>query len=177
MQLRRATLTDAPILCAFAEKTFRIAWQAQNDPEQFEAYCRAHFDLNNFEQEMLAQDAAFFVVEEGGDLVAYIKLNFNTLPEGHELPGGAVQLERIYVAPERQGGGMGAQLMQFYEQQAMDAGAAWVWLSVWDRSPRSIAFYEKNGYEIFGTEVFMVGNDAQRDYLMRKTTRINRNTP
>ena len=63
---------------------------------------------------------------------------------------------------------IGEQLIRFTEERARQTGSGWVWLSVWKKSPRSIQFYERNGYSIFGVETFWVGDDPQPDWLMRK---------
>jgi ribosomal protein S18 acetylase RimI-like enzyme len=47
-----------------------------------------------------------------------------------------------------------------------------VWLGVWERNPRAIAFYRKFGFREVGTHVFPLGNDPQRDIVMARPVRI-----
>lgn len=47
-----------------------------------------------------------------------------------------------------------------------DRGSDAVWLGVWERNPRAIAFYGKYGFHEVGSHVFTVGTDPQRDLLM-----------
>ncbi len=155
------------ILRDFAEQTFRIAWQDDNEPEEFEAYCRQAFTLEKFHAERAVPGAEFYLAWLDGAVVAYLKLNVGRLPEPW-AEGPALQLERIYVDVRYQSAGFGAALLGFTETRARETGAEWVWLSVWQKSPRSIAFYQRNGYEIFGVETFWIGNDPQPDWLMRK---------
>ncbi|MBL7795885.1 MAG: GNAT family N-acetyltransferase [Saprospiraceae bacterium] len=175
MIIRQISTTDLPALRDLAERTFRDAWQHMNEPEPFEAYCREHFAVENLAAELAAPDAEFYFAEQDGRPVAYLKLNLNRLPHSSddlqssdEWYDPALQLERIYVLQDVQGQRIGERLLAFTEKRARDTGAAWVWLSVWQKSPRSIGFYEKNGYEIFGIETFWVGDDPQPDWLMRK---------
>jgi diamine N-acetyltransferase len=79
-----------------------------------------------------------------------------------------VQLERIYVLPGFQGQQIGSKLLEFAEKQALNNGAEWIWLTVWEHNPDAQRFYERHGYELFGTEIFTIGNDDQTDLLMRK---------
>ena len=44
-----------------------------------------------------------------------------------------------------------------------------IWLGVWKQNPRAIAFYEKNGFEIFGEQDFILGKDVQQDWLMKRS--------
>lgn len=175
LTIRRIASDEAPLLREIAEHTFRDAWQDQNEPEEFEAYCREHFSLENVEAELAAPGAEFYFAEINGEPAAYLKLNIDRKPhspDDPELPGEyagpALQLERIYVLQDIQSQGLGAELLRFTEQRARETGATWIWLSVWQKSPRSVKFYERNGFGIFGIETFWVGNDAQPDWLMRK---------
>ncbi|MBK6931711.1 MAG: GNAT family N-acetyltransferase [Saprospirales bacterium] len=168
LRIRRVAAEEAGELCRFAEQTFRAAWQHDNDPEPFEAYCLDAFALKKIQEEMQAPGAEFYFAFLGETLAAYLKLRINHSPAHGELRGSALQLERIYVDAARQSRGLGADLLDFVEQRARDTGASWVWLSVWQKAPRSLAFYERNGYDIFGVETFWVGNDPQPDWLVRK---------
>lgn len=49
---------------------------------------------------------------------------------------------------------------------AREAGAETVWLGVWEKNPRAIAFYEKCGFRITGSHPFLVGTDLQTDRIM-----------
>lgn len=166
--IRPVASDETEKLRAFAEHTFRIAWEHMNDPADFEDYCTKNFSTENFILEMNAPDAMFFFAEEGPEVLAYLKLNYNRTPEDWPEKESAVQLERIYVAPGQQGKGIGKYLLDFTEKEATRTGHPWVWLSVWQDAPRSVAFYQQNGYEIFGTEVFQVGSDPQLDWVMKK---------
>jgi ribosomal protein S18 acetylase RimI-like enzyme len=43
-----------------------------------------------------------------------------------------------------------------------------VWLGVWERNPRAIAFYKKFGFLEVGVHVFPLGSDPQRDIVMSR---------
>jgi len=167
LDIKTVASADLPQLRDFAEHTFRVAWQHMNEPEPFETYCCENFDLETLRKEWDQPDSRFFLVYQKGELAAYLKLNFNMQP--HEpLDGPALQIERVYVGAEHQSLGIGAQLLDFSIKQAISSGARWIWLSVWQKAPRSVAFYEKNGFEIFGVETFWVGDDPQPDWLMKR---------
>lgn len=166
--IRRAALSDLDMLRDLAERTFRDAWQEFNEPERFEDYCREHFAAEKLYSEWIQPGTEFYLAFIESKPIAYLKLNVDRVPshDWDDSPG--LQLERIYVHRDAQSRGLGAGLLRFTEQRARDAGAAWLWLTVWQESPRSISFYEKNGFSIFGVETFWLGNDPQADWLMRK---------
>jgi diamine N-acetyltransferase len=51
---------------------------------------------------------------------------------------------------------------------ARELGGRSVWLSVWERNPRAIAFYTKSGFSDVGSKVFVVGSDHQTDRVMAR---------
>lgn len=171
MLIRPTLPAELPALRELAERTFREAWQHMNDPEPFEQYCREKFTPEHIAVEMARPGSEFYFACIDDRPVAYLKLNIDCLPESAEpmpVPGNAVQIERVYVLQNIQSQGLGAQLLQFSERRACETGASWLWLSVWQKSPRSILFYERHGFSIFGVETFWVGDDPQLDWLMFK---------
>ena len=45
-------------------------------------------------------------------------------------------------------------------------GAGTLWLGVWERNPRGIAFYVKCGFRDVGSKPFLLGSDWQTDRVM-----------
>ena len=62
----------------------------------------------------------------------------------------------------------GNHLMEACLNLARQGGHKVIWLGVWEHNPRAISFYEKWGFEKFGSHLFMLGNDLQTDLLMKK---------
>ena len=44
----------------------------------------------------------------------------------------------------------------------------YLWLDVWEKNEKALGFYRKNGFYEIGTHTFVMGDDAQTDYIMRK---------
>jgi diamine N-acetyltransferase len=152
-------------LRVFAERTFRVAYEHLNDPVQFAAYTEKHFDPAFFVAEINTPGTEFWTVWEGDTLLAYAKIwPDRPLAELQDAP--ALEIQRIYVAPEAQGRGLGQYLLDFCKQRAREVGAVWLYLSVWTENPRAIAFYQRNGLEIFGEMDFYVGTERQTDWWM-----------
>ena len=40
--------------------------------------------------------------------------------------------------------------------------------ATYERNPRALAFYRKWGFDVVGDHIFRVGNDPQRDLIMRR---------
>jgi ribosomal protein S18 acetylase RimI-like enzyme len=43
-----------------------------------------------------------------------------------------------------------------------------LWLGVWEKNERAINFYHRWGFEKFGEHDFILGDDVQTDWLMKK---------
>ena len=56
--------------------------------------------------------------------------------------------------------------MDEVERAARHLGGIAIWLGVWERNPRAIAFYEKCGFRDVGSQLFIVGSDPQTDRVM-----------
>ena len=60
-------------------------------------------------------------------------------------------------------------LLDFAINIAREMQLKYVWLGVWEHNYKAISFYEHNGFNVFGSHDFLLGEDRQTDLLMRKT--------
>ena len=80
----------------------------------------------------------------------------------------SLELERIYILKEFQGAGLGKDLLDYTISIAIEHGKKYIWLGVWEHNERAKRFYQKNGFYRIGEHSFVVGDDAQTDFVMRK---------
>ena len=57
-------------------------------------------------------------------------------------------------------------LMRAAREAAQELGGRHLWLGVWERNPRAIAFYSKAGFTKVGHHDFLVGGDRQTDWVL-----------
>jgi ribosomal protein S18 acetylase RimI-like enzyme len=74
-------------------------------------------------------------------------------------------LHRFYLVRSAQGKGIAAALMNAVREAGRELGGLNIWLGVWERNPRAIAFYVKSGFQRVGSHVFVVGSDPQTDFV------------
>jgi ribosomal protein S18 acetylase RimI-like enzyme len=111
--------------------------------------------------------SAFYFAELENDVIGYLKLNFGNAQT--ELKDNkAVEIERIYVLKEFHGMKVGQMLYEKAIEIARLNNAEYVWLGVWEKNPRAISFYKKNGFTEFDKHIFNMGNEEQTDIMMRK---------
>jgi ribosomal protein S18 acetylase RimI-like enzyme len=78
------------------------------------------------------------------------------------------EIARFYVDPEHHGRGVAQTLMDATLAAAREAGVQTIWLGVWEKNPRAIAFYAKCGFRDTGSQPFLVGTDLQTDRIMTR---------
>lgn len=158
--IRRAGVDDAAALGELARRTFVDAFGAMNDPDDLALYVAKSYGEAQQRAEIEDPRVATFVADDGGALAGYVQVR------RHD---DEAELARLYVERHHHGTGVAARLLDAALDAARAFGAASIRLSVWQRNPRGIAFYRKWGFEIEGTLPFVVGNDVQTDWLMRRT--------
>ena len=167
IEIRQAVPDDAAPLATLAEQTFRRAFAAQNTPEDIESYVATNFSPAQVEAELGEEASTFLVADANGSLLGYAKLRDDRAETCVTGPS-PVELERLYVHTDAIGQGLGAKLMRACLDWAGDAGFETLWLGVWARNERAIAFYERWHFETVGSHVFRLGSDDQIDLIMQR---------
>lgn len=163
--IRRGTPADAAALAAFAARTFNETFGAQNDPDDLAAYLAASYGPAQQEAELRDPDAVTLLAESGGVLAGYAQLRRIPPPAG-VVGTRPVEVRRFYVDARFHGRGLAQRLMGETVSAARGMGGDVLWLQVWDRNPRGIAFYAKCGFADVGETTFTVGSDVQSDRVM-----------
>ncbi|RIK36412.1 MAG: N-acetyltransferase [Chloroflexi bacterium] len=166
-RIRYATPADNTLLAELGAQTFADSFAADNTPENMRAYIAASFSSEKQALELADSASKFLIIEVDGAAVGYAQLHFGAAPS--PIVGRKpVEIVRLYARTEWIGKGVGAQLMKACFDEAVQAGCDVVWLGVWERNPRAIAFYRKWGFEHAGTQVFQLGDERQTDWLMAR---------
>ena len=79
-----------------------------------------------------------------------------------------MELSRIYLERDAQGGGFGAQLMKFAIDESKRRGHLTLWLGVYDVNERAINFYRRWGFNGVGTHEFNFGGKIYHDPVMSR---------
>jgi ribosomal protein S18 acetylase RimI-like enzyme len=163
--LRLAAPADAANLAAFAARTFAETFGSDNRPEDLHAHLTSAFGVAQQTRELNDPKMTTLLMDRGDQLVAFAQLQRNSLPPGIEVDR-PLELYRFYVDRPAHGSGVAQQLMAAVHETAHAFGGRHVWLGVWERNPRAIAFYKKVGFIDRGSKEFMVGADRQIDRVL-----------
>lgn len=170
INVRPATVADAHRLSQLAVTTFRDTFEAENTPEDMARYLAESFTPERQAADIVDTAGTVLLAEYRGtsgeaELVGYAHLMSGPAPRAVQGPAPR-ELHRFYVERAWHGRGVAQALMDAVIDSARARGARTLWLGVWERNPRAVAFYAKYGFERVGEQVFMLGADAQTDWLL-----------
>ncbi len=165
IHIRRGVVSDAPHLAAFAARTFAEAFGADNRPEDMQAHLAKSYGVPQQTGELANPDVITLLAHQGETLVGYAQVRRN-VPPPCVTQERTVEIHRFYVDRPAHGTGVAQALMSAAHEAARELGGEHIWLSVWERNPRAIAFYTKMGFVDVGSADFYVGPDRQTDRVL-----------
>ena len=166
--VRVAEAVDASLLAELGRRMFFDAFAKDNAPEDMEAYLTASFRPEQQAKELADPQTTFLILEDVGVPVGYARLRIGEAPA--VITGKRpIEIVRFYAVKEWIGRGVGMALMLVCLSMAKEKGCDTIWLDVWEKNPRAIAFYKKWGFTIVGKQEFILGSDVQQDLLMQRS--------
>jgi diamine N-acetyltransferase len=164
--LTKINSSDLEKLQNLCRQTFTETFAWGNTVENLNNYLDSAFSTDLLNQEILNPDCELFFADYGNQTAGYIKINLG-IAQNEYKDRNSLEIERLYVAKEFQGRGIGKALLEKAVEIACAKKLDFVWLGVWEKNEKAIAFYEKNGFQPCGSHFFMVGDDRQNDILMK----------
>lgn len=188
--LRRATPEDAEALSALAStcyiQTFGQLYSSE-DLDRFihEAYSpevlRAELaDPQRptwllFEEPCLDADSAPSParIDEAseGTLIGYVTVCPAHLPHPDVKPTDG-EVQRLYLLREYQGGGRGSRMLEHALNWLEAGGPRTLWIGVWSENYGAQKLYGCYGFTKVGEYSFMVGDHADREFIMRREAEV-----
>lgn len=165
--IRKASLEDATLIADISRQTFYETFAEANTKEDMDKFLREQFTKGRLILEVGAKDNYFLIATLFDKVAGYIKLRAANPPKYADKVRG-MEIARLYAVTSMIKKGVGKALMQAGIDMAIDKKMEMLWLGVWEKNQRAIDFYLKWGFEKFGETDFLLGNDMQKDWLMRK---------
>ena len=165
--IRPANAADAVPIATLSRQTFYDTFSVYNSQEDMDKFMNESFSIEKLVAEVDAAGNTFIVAVLENELVGYAKITESENPAAlGKLDG--IEISRIYAAKNVIGLGIGKALMEECLRTAISKNKQCIWLGVWEHNTRAISFYQKFGFEKFGEHAFVLGNDVQTDWLMKK---------
>lgn len=166
LNFKRCSISDAGVLSKLGKETFYETFADMNDPETMEVYLEEAFSEEQLREEFRHPGSLFYLLNVDGEPAGYLKIN----EDGAQTEFGdadGLEIERIYLKQALQGRGLGRALMEKAISIAREKEKSYIWLGVWTRHTRAVAFYEHMGFEKAGSHYFLMGAEQQKDHIMR----------
>jgi ribosomal protein S18 acetylase RimI-like enzyme len=166
-QFIKVDMQNIQALKAIGIQTFNEAFAHLNTPENMADYLATAFADEKLADEVGNPYSEFYMAQIDGDIVGYIKINYG--PTQTDIKDeDALEVERIYVLNAFHGKKVGQLLFDKAFDIAVKMKKAYIWLGVWEHNAKALAFYKKNGFEVFGSHDFQLGDDLQTDLMMKR---------
>ena len=168
--LAKRTPAVAAQLAELGQRLFHETYAAQNRPEDMAAYEAATFGPELQLAELQDPNTVFLLAHMVQELVGYAKLKArSTLGlDPAKTSEERLEIERLYVAEDWIGTGLGAALMRRAIEEARQQNCRAVVLGVWEKNERARQFYQRFGFRPIGEHTFTIGSDVQTDLILRK---------
>ena len=154
------------MLADFMTRNFLAAYGDCSTPENIAATIAQHYGIDAQSRQIADPARINLLAEREGRLAGHAQLRFGDDAPAAVAPLPAAEIARFYVDVDFHGRGIAQAMMAEVLRLAVERGAASLWLSCWQQQPQAIRFYEKEGFRIAGTLVFVVGDDPKDDWLM-----------
>jgi ribosomal protein S18 acetylase RimI-like enzyme len=167
INIRYATTDDAELIADLSRKTFYETFGHVNTKENMDKFMNEQFSREKLINEVTEPGNIFLLAFDGDTAVGYARMR-----EGQKFAefndNDSLEIARIYAINTYIGIGVGQQLMRQCIFIAKELKKEIIWLGVWEKNPRAIAFYTKWGFEKFNEHEFLLGDDVQKDWLLMK---------
>ncbi len=165
--IRFASETDAELIADLSRQTFYESFAADNTKEDMDKFMNEQFTRQRLIEEVKEPWHIFFLAFISEEVVGCVKMREGSVPLDL-VNRECIEIARIYSIQCTIGKGVGKKLMQTCHEVAIEKGKDTLWLGVWEKNQRAIDFYTKWGFEKFGEQKFILGDDVQTDWLMKK---------
>ena len=165
--IRAATEQDSALIADLSRQTFFDTFSAENTKANMDKFMEEQFTRQKLMDEIKEPWLTFFLAFIMDEPVGYVKIRDSSVPLSL-VNESCLEIARIYSVQHTIGKGVGKKLMQTCVDIATQRQKHILWLAVWEKNQRAIDFYHKWGFEKFGQQDFILGDDVQKDWLMRK---------
>ncbi len=172
IHIRACTLDELGCLRQLSITTYRETFDVSNSEENMKAYLDDAFNLKKLQDELLNEHSSFYFLLVNDKVAGYMKLNvLSAQTDITDLD--SIELERIYILAAYQGYGYGRMLLDKALSIGREYDKAYIWLGVWENNHKARSFYDKYHFYKIGQHTFVMGDDEQLDYVLRKDLYTN----
>ncbi|MDO5767811.1 MAG: GNAT family N-acetyltransferase [Spirochaetales bacterium] len=167
MKIKKCSLDDILDLQKIYRQTFFETFSEQNSEENMRIFLDKAYSEEKLKSEIEDKESETFLAVENQKTLGVLKINTGNAETESGLEN-SLEIQRIYILKESKGLGIGTVLMNLAEKKARELGVSFIWLGVWEKNFPAQKFYTDKGFRRFSEHAFVLGDDIQTDFLMKK---------
>ena len=167
MKIKKCSLDDILDLQKIYRQTFFETFSEQNSEENMRIFLDKAYSEEKLKSEIENKESETFLAVENQKIIGVLKINTGNAETEYGLEN-SLEIQRIYILKESKGLGIGTVLMNLAEKKARELGVSFIWLGVWEKNFPAQKFYTDKGFRRFSEHAFVLGDDIQTDFLMKK---------
>lgn len=156
---------DVANLSHFGRESFCDTFAHLYKPDDLRYYLNKVYTPGSFMADLNTPGTEFRIAEHDGRIIGYCKIGNVTVPLD-PMPEKAVELRQLYIDKAFHGSGVAATLMAWALDRAHARGCEHMYLSVYSENFRAQRFYARHGFKVVGEYKFMVGQQADDEFIM-----------
>ena len=167
MKIKKCSLDDILDLQKIYRQTFFETFSEQNSEENMRIFLDKAYSEEKLKSEIENKESETFLAVENQKILGVLKINTGNAETESGLEN-SLEIQRIYILKESKGLGIGTVFMNLAEKKARELGVSFIWLGVWEKNFSAQKFYTDKGFRRFSEHAFVLGDDIQTDFLMKK---------
>lgn len=169
VSLRKAVADDATMLSNLCRQAFCDAFTHLYSTADLHRFLDDVYTPAAQTAEINAPKNHVMIAEMAGKPIGYALSGPCKLPV-EDMPANSYELQRIYLLTSATGQGAGTLLLQDAMRFFATQGAQAVYVGVWSGNLGAQKFYRQAGFEKIAEYHFMVGNQADEEWIMQHST-------
>ncbi|QYJ67705.1 GNAT family N-acetyltransferase [Flavobacterium litorale] len=164
MEIVKASLKDVVLINKLANQVWEPTYKDILSAAQLEYMFGMMYSPKSITAQLEVKGHEFLLIKDDKQYFGFASYELNCKPN-------TTKIHKLYVLPNLQGKGIGAQLLRAIEREASKVGNTIVTLNV-NRFNTALNFYNKTGFVKVGVEDIDIGSGyLMEDYVMEKELR------
>jgi len=166
--VRFATLKDSSNIAALSAQVWLHNYALDGINNAISEYVLNEFTSDNVARKINSKTYQYIISENEGNLTGLVSLDLSgTCPiTSRSLP----ELDRLYIQEPFTGQGLGSKLLDAAMQVCIKSGQDNLWLTVYHKNTRALAFYKRHNFKEIGETNFVLNNEEHLNYVLSKST-------
>lgn len=164
--IKKVSVKELVQLQEIGRTTFLHTFSTTDSEENMKIYLQSAFSTEKLNTELQNPQSEFYFATLDEHVIGYLKINVGNAQTEIQHQN-ALEIERIYVMGEFHGKKVGQLLFEKALALAKQKKVDFIWLGVWEENHRALQFYTKNGFTAFDSHIFLMGDEAQTDIMIK----------